>query len=83
MQEFDRKRIEVKGVVLRKGPDRAFGQPSIELSDAPTGKCYVLCVFQDESVYNSVKLGDEISVRGNYLVVYEGYGIVLKISELI
>ena len=83
VQEFDRKRIEVKGVVLRKGPDRAFGQPSIELSDAPTGKCYVLCVFQDESVYNSVKLGDEISVRGNYLVVYEGYGIVLKISELI
>ncbi|MBQ4379310.1 MAG: hypothetical protein II821_08965 [Treponema sp.] len=65
--------IEVKGIVLRKVSDRVFGQPSIELSEAPTGKCYALCVFQDESVYNSVKHGDEISVRGNYLVVYEGY----------
>lgn len=83
LQEFDRKRIEVQGVVLNKGPDRAFGQPSIELSDMPGGKCYVLCVFQNANSYRTIKTGDKISVRGNYLVVHDGYGIVLKICELI
>ena len=82
LAEFDRKRIKVKGIVLRKGPD-IFGNPSIELSDAQGEKCYILCVFQDSKSYSAVNTGDEISIQGNYLALYEGYGIVLKISELI
>lgn len=83
LKKFDRKRIEVQGIVLQKGPDRMFGQPSIELSDSLLGKCYVLCVFQDAKSYDAVKTGDKITARGNYLVVNEGYGIVLKICEII
>ena len=83
LREFDRKRFEVQGIVLRTGPDGVFGQPSVELSDKTGGKCFVLCVFQDAKSYSKVKPGDKISVRGNYLVIREDYGIVLKISELI
>lgn len=83
LDEFDRKRFEVQGVVLRTGPDGVFGEPCIELSDKLGGKCYVLCIFRDEKLYRSVKAGDKISVRGNYLVIREDYGIVLKICELI
>lgn len=83
LAEFDMKRLTVEGVVLRKGPDGVFGQPSIELSDKTVGECYVLCVFQNAGDYSRVKTGDRITVRGNYLVIREDYGIVLKICELI
>lgn len=83
LNEFDRKRFEVQGVVLRTGPDGVFGQPCIELSDRNGGKCYVLCIFQNANSYRSIKAGDKISVRGNYLVIRRDYGIVLKICELI
>ncbi len=83
LQEFDGKRIEAEGVVLRTGPDGVFGQPCIELSDRAGGKCYVLCIFQDAKAFSSVKAGDKVSVRGNYLVIREDYGIVLKASELV
>lgn len=80
LQEFDSKRLDVSGVVLRVGPDGVFGQPCAELSDKMGGKCYVLCIFQETP---KVKTGDNISVRGNYLVTRGDYGIVLKISEII
>lgn len=83
MNDFDRRRFDVRGVVLRSGPDGVFGQPCIELSDTPGGKCYVLCIFQDSRSYESIKPGDSVTVRGNYLVTRRDYGIVLKVSELI
>lgn len=58
--EFDRKRITVEGVVLNTGPDRVYGEPSIELSDHEGGKCYILGVFSDAKAYSSVKAGDRI-----------------------
>ena len=39
LKEFDRKRFEASGTVLRTGPDGVFGEPCIELSDSMNGKC--------------------------------------------
>lgn len=64
-------------------PDGVFGQPNIELTDRAGGKCYVLCVFGNAEDYNKVKKGDKITVRGNYLVIREDYGIVLKLCEIL
>ena len=83
LREFDMKRLTVEGIVLRTGPDGVFGQPSIELTDNAGGKCYVLCVFSSAGDYSKVKRGDKITVRGNYLVIREDYGIVLKLCEII
>ncbi|MBQ7220528.1 MAG: hypothetical protein IJS28_06065 [Synergistaceae bacterium] len=82
LREFDMKRLTVEGVVLRKGPDGVFGQPSIELTDSAGGKCYVLCVFENAGDYSGVKVGEKICVRGNYLVIREDYEIVLKPCEI-
>ena len=83
LREFDMKRLAVEGIVLRSGPDGVFGQPSIELTDGAGGKCYVLCVFGNAGEYSKVKKGDKITVRGNYLVIREDYGIVLKLCEIL
>lgn len=82
LSRFDRRRFEVSGVASKIGRD-IHGQPSIELSDAAGGRCYVLCVFQNDGEYAGAKVGDRVSVRGNYLVIRDDYGIVLKRCELI
>ena len=82
LSRFDRRRFEVSGVASKIGRD-IHGQPSIELSDRVGGRCYVLCVFQDGGACAGVRVGDRVSVRGNYLVIRDDYGIVRKRSELI
>lgn len=40
-------------------------------------------MFGNAGEYSKVKKGDKIAVRGNYLVIREDYGIVLKLCEIV
>ena len=75
-------RFEVSGIVTKVGPD-VHSKPSIELFDAESGKCYVLCVFNSDDFYETVSVGDYVVCRGNYLVASSLYGIVLKNAEVV
>ena len=75
-------RFEVSGIAAKVGPD-VHSKPSIELSDAESGKCYVLCVFNSDDFYETVSVGDHVVCRGNYLVASSLYGIVLKNAEVV
>lgn len=76
------KRIEVTGVVKTVGPD-VHNKPSIELSDAETGECYALCIFPSDDIYDKVSVGDTVTVKANFLVMTNWYGVVMKHSEII
>lgn len=79
---YEDKRFEISGIALRVGPD-GHHKPSVQLSDAPDGSCQVLCVFPSEAVYDQVRVGDPVVVRGNYLVLCNKYGIVIKKCEVV
>lgn len=76
------KRIEVTGVVTTVGPD-VHNKPSIELSDTVDGECYALCIFPNDDIYDTVSVGDTVTVRANFLVMTNWYGVVMKHSEII
>lgn len=82
LAEYQGKRFEVTGIAAKVGPD-IHNKPSIELSDGTAGTCHVLCVFPNEDHYNKVSVGDTVTVRGNYLVMSNQFGVVLKFSELV
>ena len=73
-------RFEVSGIASKVEPD-VHNKPSIELSDEVGGKCYVLCVFNSDEIYDKVSVGDYVVCRGNYLIASSLFGIVLKNSE--
>ena len=75
-------RFEVSGIASKVGPD-VHNKPSIELSDEVGGKCYVLCVFNSDEIYDKASVGDHVVCRGNYLIASSLYGIVLKNSEVV
>lgn len=81
-QKYQNKRFEVTGVVITVGPD-VHNKPSIELSDKVTGQCYALCIFPNDDIYDEVSVGDTVTVRANYLVMTNWYGVVMKYSELV
>ena len=76
------KRFEVTGVASKIGPD-IHNKPSIEISDRKSGKCYALCIFPADDFYSKVSVGDTVTVRANYLVMSNRFGLVMKFSELI
>lgn len=76
------KRFEVTGVVKTVGPD-VHNKPSIELSDSVSGECYALCIFPSDDIYDEVSVGDTVTVRANFLVMTNWYGIVMKHSEIV
>lgn len=76
------KRFEVTGIAIKIGPD-IHNKPSIEISDSVGGKCYTLCIFPSDDFYSKVSVGDTVTVRANYLVMSNHYGLVMKYSELI
>lgn len=76
------KRFEVTGVAKNVGPD-VHNKPSIELSDSVNGQTYALVIFPTEDHYEKVSVGDHVTVRANYLVISNRYGVVMKFSELI
>lgn len=76
------KRFEVTGVALKVGPD-VHNKPSIELSDCLGGETYALTIFPTEEHYSKVSVGDRVTVRANYLVLSNSFGVVMKFSELV
>lgn len=79
---YEGKRFEVTGVAIKVGPD-IHNKPSIELSDCVGGETCALAVFPTDAHYRAVAVGDTVTVRANYLVFREQFGVVLKYSELV
>lgn len=80
--KYHNKRFEVTGVVKTVGPD-VHNKPSIELSDSIDGECYALCIFPNDDIYDEVSVGDTVTVKANFLVMTNWYGIVMKYSEIV
>lgn len=59
------------------------GTPSIELTDKEDGPCYVLCVFGSFDEMGSVKVGDTVTIRGDYHITTDKNGVVLKRCSLV
>lgn len=79
---YEDKRFEVTGIATKIGPD-IHKKPSIEISDSVDGKCYALCIFPSDEFYSKVSVGDTVTVRANYLVMSNWYGVVMKYSKLV
>ncbi len=82
LSEYQDKRFEVTGVAIKVGPD-IHHKPSIEISDRADGPCHALCIFPTEDHYSKVSAGDTVTVRANYLVMSNQFGVVMKFSELV
>ena len=82
LEVYEDKRFEVSGTAIRVGLD-GHHKPSVQLSDCVDGKCHVLCVFPTEDVLTEVVEGDKVVIRGNYLVLCNLYGIVIKKCEVV
>ena len=76
------KRFEVTGIAVKVGPD-IHNKPSIELSDRVGGQVYALTIFPTDAHYSRVAVGDKVTVRANYLVFCNWFGMVMKHSELV
>ncbi len=76
------KRFEVTGVAVKVGPD-IHNKPSIALSDCAGGQTYALTIFPTDAHYSKVSVGDKVTVRANYLVFCNWFGVVMKHSELV
>ena len=76
------KRFEVTGVAKKIGPD-IHNKPSMELSDSVDGQTCALVIFTTDDHYSKVEVGGIVTVRANYLVMSNHYGIVMKFSELV
>lgn len=79
---YEDKRFEVTGTAVKVGPD-IHNKPSIEISDEAGGQCYTLCIFPTDDFYKKVSVGDKVTVRANYLVMSNWFGVVMKYSELV
>lgn len=79
---YQDKRFEVTGIAVRIGPD-IHNKPSIELSDRMDGQCLALVIFPNDDFYDEVSVGDRVTIRGNYLVMSNWFGVCMKNSELI
>lgn len=82
LETYEDKRFEVTGIAIKIGPD-VHKKPSIQLSDEATGNCFTLCIFPTDDVYHEVSVGDMVTIRANYLVMSNWFGVVMKHSELV
>jgi hypothetical protein len=82
LKTYEDKRFEVTGIAKKTGLD-IHQKPSIEISDEATGECYALCIFPTEDAYSNVSVGDRVTVRANYLVTSNLFGVVMKHGELV
>ena len=76
------KRIRLKGIVSRIGPDE-FGAPSFQFTDESGTRCYALIVFPTEDIYSQVQEGSRVEIIGNVVLIREPYGLVVKKCELL
>lgn len=82
LARYEGRRFEVTGIAVAVGPD-IHHKPSIALSDRVNGPTYALTVFPNKDHHNQVAAGDRVTVRGNYLVLSNQFGVVMKYSELV
>lgn len=82
LNRYEDKRFEVTGTVISVGPD-IHQLPTVQLSDAPGGRCFCHCIFPSEDILRQVSVGDRVVIRSNYLVMSNLYGVVMKYSELV
>lgn len=82
LEIYEDKRFEVTGIARKVGP-YVHNKPSIELSDSADGQCYTLVIFPTDDHYSKVSVGDRVTVRANYLVFSNWFGVVMKHSELV
>lgn len=75
-------RFEVTGIAKKFGPD-VHNKPSIEISDSVDGQTCALVIFPTDDHYSKVAVGDIVTVWGNYLVMSNWFGTVMKYSELV
>ncbi len=75
------KRFEITGVVKEYGLDM-HNKPAIWLAADVEGEYDALCIFPDDSFYSKVSTGSRVTIRGNYLVYADVFGIVMKFCEL-
>ena len=76
------KRIRLKGIVSRIGPDE-FGAPSFQFTDETRTRCYALVVFPTKDIYDQVQEGSRVEIIGNVVFIREPYGLVVKKCELL
>lgn len=81
LKTYENKRFAVTGIVTKIGPD-IHNKPSVQLSNSIDGRCQILCVFPNTDIYDEISVGDKVIIQGNYLVMSNWYGIVLKKCEL-
>ena len=79
---YEDKRFDVTGVAIKVGPD-VHNKPSIELAECAGGECCALVIFPTDDFYSKVHPGDRVTVRANYLVLSNWFGVVMKHSELV
>ena len=76
------KRIRLKGIVSKIGPDE-FGAPSFQFTNEAGTRCYALVVFPTEDIYGQVQEGSRAEIIGNVVFIREPYGLVVKKCELL
>ena len=79
---YEDKRFDVTGVAIMVGRD-IHNLPTVQLSNEVNGRCYVHCIFPTADVLDKVKVGDRVTIRSNYLVMSNKFGVVMKYSELL
>lgn len=82
LKMYEDKRFEITGTAVKVGPD-VHNKPSIEISDRLGGRTYALTIFPNDAHYKKVSVGDKVTVRANYLVFCNLFGVVMKHSELV
>lgn len=82
LAQYEDKRFEVTGIAVKVGLD-IHNKPSVELSDTIDGICHTLCIFPKADILTQVKPGQQVTIRANYLVFSNWFGVVMKHSELV
>lgn len=82
LKHYSNKRMIIEGTVTYAGSDM-FGLPSLELSDRADGDNDSLCVFNEESSIAGVKVGDNVTVRANFIDCVPDYGPTFKKCEIL
>ena len=82
LKKYSGTRIQISGIAIKVEID-IHGLPSVQVSDTLNGEIYILCVFNDNSIFKEVERGNKVVIEGNYLLYHKDYRIVLKNCQLI
>lgn len=82
LETYHDRRFEITGIVSKVGADY-HSTPGFVLSDSVDGENCAVCGFQNSEVYDRISIGDRVVVRGNYLVLSNWFGLVMKNCELV